>query len=340
MNLTKSAKTRFVAVATAATLLVLPLAACSSNSNSTPPGTGFADASGQSVDGGGGYFAPGREAMTDQLSNLNGSSITTGSIGIEAADPIKVADRVSEVVKSLDGAVESRNSTEFGDGNSSTVLSVWVPAKKYDEAFDQLGELGRVLSENRDSFDVSAQQDELSARIGALEEAVSRLTALAESTSEVSDLIAIESELSMRNSELEMLKSQYEATAESIDHSRIFVSLSTPVGNSAGPTTFWDGVLTGLASIVAAGAGLLVLLGILVPWIALIGIVVFVIVLARRSSKKRRAKKAERPEQAEPAQGAAGAAQPAKDAAPAAGAEAAPETAERPEPETPSAEQK
>lgn len=321
MKMTKSTKTRFVAVAATA-LLIAPLAACSASSPAMPPGTGFADGSGQFVEGGG-NFAPGREAVADQFANLNGSVIATGSIGIEAADPTKVADRVTEVVDGLGGAVEARNSSEFGDGTRNTVLSVWVPAKNYDEAFDQLGDLGQVVSENRNALDVTAQQADLSARIEALEEAVSRLRTLAEGTSNVSDLITIEGELSMRNTELQSLKAQYEATAESIDHSRIVVSLSTPVGNSAGPTTFWDGILTGLASIAAAGAGLLVLLGILVPWIALIGIVVFVIVLIRRSSKKRRAKKAAQPAQAE---------QPERDAAP--------ETAERPEPEAPSAEQK
>lgn len=348
MNLTESATNRFVAVAAAATLLVLPLAACSSSSNSTPPGGvdfGYVGGSGQYVEGGDGSFAPGREAMFDQLSNVNGSVISTGSINIEVADPLASSDRVAEVVEGLGGKVESRTSSDFGHGNVNAAVSVWVPAKKYNEAFDQLGGLGKILGENRNAVDVTSQQAELSARIGALEEAVARLKSLAETTNEVSDLIAIEGELSMRNSELESLKSQYEATAENVDHSRIFVSLSTPVGNSAGPTTFWDGVLTGLASIAAAGAGLLVLLGILLPWIILLGIVVFVIVLARRSSKKRRAKKVNQAEQAARAEQAERA---ASEAAPGAAAEAEPEaaldsavkTAERPEPKAPSAEQK
>lgn len=339
MNLSKSAKTRFVAAAAAA-LLIAPLAACSSGSGATPPAGvdfGYVGGSGQYAEGGGGYFAPGREAMTDQLSNMNGSVISTGSINIEVANPLASADRVAEVVDGLGGEVESRTSSDFGHGNVNAVVSVWVPAKKYNEAFDQLGELGKILGENRNALDVTSQQADLSARISALEEAVARLTTLAESTSDVSDLIAIEGELSMRNSELESLKSQYEATAENVDHSRIFVSLSTPVGNSAGPSTFWDGILTGLASIAAAGAGLLVLLGILVPWIALIGIVVFVIVLIRRSSKKRRAKKIEQAEQAEQA---AQVEQVAAEQAELLERDATQETAERPEPEAPSAEQK
>ncbi|QIK62567.1 DUF4349 domain-containing protein [Leucobacter viscericola] len=274
----------------AAALLIAPLSACAANPSSIGDTGGGRPASESTAESGAPLDAS--QKMTDSAPEAGQSVIQNGDLTIVVADPTKSADRVTAVAEKLGGYVESQTiSKASGSDPASASLSLRVPSAKVDEAFDALAEVGNVTSQNRSATDVTAQHVDLKARVAALEDSVTRLKELMSGAATTGELIEAETALSQRQQELDGLKAQLKALEDQVDEATIWVSLTTDSVIPGGPSNFWDGLLAGIASLGAAGAGALVVLGILLPWLVLGGIIaliVIAIVRSRRRAKTRR----------------------------------------------------
>jgi hypothetical protein len=275
--------------ALAAALLLVPLTACSAGmggASSSAPDIGYDTNSMEPmVDASGGFAEYDGSTMRDSAER---SIIRNGDISLQVDDPMDAAEQVSQVAEGLGGYVEAE-SLSNGDGVMSTgaYLTLRVPADKLDEAFTELGTVGTVLSQSRSAVDVTTQHVDLQARVKALEESVERLTELMAGSATTGDLLEAESALSQRQQELDGLRAQLEALEGQVDQATISVSLTTKSTLPGGPDNFWEGLVAGWESIAAAGAGALVLLGILLPWLVLAGVIALVIVLIVRSARRR-----------------------------------------------------
>lgn len=214
--------------------------------------------------------------------------ITTGSVSITSADPIGAATEATKLVSSADGRVDSRSEQPATDTLPARAsLVIRVPAEQLDAVLEKVKQLGTVNSVSLNASDVTQQKQDISARITALQTSVDRLLDLMGKAANTADLIAIESALSSRQAELDSLVTQRDYLDDQIDYSTIdveFVSEGTVAPGS--PDSFWDGIVAGWNSLVAFLAGFVVVLGVLIPWLALLGIlaaiVVAVIVRVRR----------------------------------------------------------
>ena len=136
-----------------------------------------------------------------------------------------------------------------------------IPADDFDAVLADLRGLGEVDSVQLDASDAQ-QQEDLDARIGALQASVDRLLALLAEATTTADLIAIESELSSRQAELDSLVAQRDSLADQVDFSTLTVELlSEGIAPDAGPDDFWSGLVTGWEALVSFLAGLLVVAG-------------------------------------------------------------------------------
>lgn len=307
------AKHTRVAVATAAVLLTVPLAACSmqNGSGSYVPA--------RSLDGGASDYSSVEAAQNDASNplapntgganmsreealasagqatsnNAKRSVITTGSVTIEVKDPQSAVEEATKVAESLGGRIEAQSLSNTGAGGAEGAsLTVRVPQDKLTEALDSLGGLGNVLDQSISADDVTAQHVDLQARVEALESSVARLTELMAGSATTSELIEAESALSARQAELDSLKAQLGMLEGQVDEATVWVSFTTPsAAIPGGPSNFWEGLLAGLSSLTAAGAGALVLLGILLPWLVIAAIITFAVILLVRAGKRRRAAK-------------------------------------------------
>lgn len=288
--------TRILATA-AAILLVAPLAACSSlggaqslndTMSSVPltPNTGGENMSREEA----------AVSATQAISNdAKRSIITTSSITVEVNDPRAAAEEATKVAVSLGGRIEAQELSNTGTGGpEGASLTVRVPQPKLTEALDSLGGLGNVLDQSITANDVTAQHVDLQARVEALESSVARLTELMTGSATTSELIEAESALSARQAELDSLKAQLKMLGGQVDEATIWVSFTTPsAAIPGGPSNFWEGLLAGLSSLATAGAGALVLLGILLPWLVIAVIITLAIILIVRGAKKRRSRRRE-----------------------------------------------
>ena len=144
----KTARNSRIAVFVAAALLTLPLAACSAQSSG-----GFSTRDGVALDSATVDMSLG--SAESQVSPIvapdaTRSVISTGDITVEVSDTRAAVDTATKLAESLGGFVESQSLGGPGSGSSdSASLTIRVPAQKFDQAFEALGELGTPFNENR-----------------------------------------------------------------------------------------------------------------------------------------------------------------------------------------------
>lgn len=202
-------------------------------------------------------------AMADDLGGFVESSYLTGTTGAEDA----TWNGDQEIVYDEDSYREP--------GGSVTLR---IPANRVDEAIAAIAEQGEVLGSWMDRYDVTAQTIDLRARVEAIQASVDRLTDLLAQAENVADLIAAESALTERQATLESYQGQLEALENQVAMSTLTVQfVPERVRVVAEPDGFWDGILGGWNALVATLNGLVIGLGFVLPWLAVIGVIGLVV---------------------------------------------------------------
>lgn len=172
-------------------------------------------------------------------------------------------------------------------------ITVRVPADKLPAALAGLSEIGEVTGSQVDRRDVTTEAVDLRARVASLEASVARLTDLMAQATSTADLIAAESALADRQSELESRRQQLTWLDSQVGMSTLTVTLTEPApAATADPAGFGDGLAAGWNGLVAALGGLIVGVGFLLPWVAVIAVVVVAGWAIRRGVRRRRAARA------------------------------------------------
>lgn len=270
----------------------LLLAGCSAGSGASevaPPAgpevvvPEFADGATTDEAGGGGDTASQADADRDV--------IVTGNVTVTADDPIAASREAADIVERAGGRIDGRSEYAPANGDAgSATLTLRIPADRLQDVLDDLAELGRADEISTSSTDVTVQTQDLDARISALRATIDRLTALLAQASTIEDLITLETRIGEKQAELESLEAQQRLLDDQVAMSTITLYLRS---ESAAPTPepgdFWSGLQTGWAAFVGFWSGLLVALGVLLPWIVVAGLGAAVVVLLVRRRRRRAA---------------------------------------------------
>jgi hypothetical protein len=292
---------RFLGTAAAA-LAVALLVGCSGSSG--------ADSGGADGGAGGGAAVPepaapgdpgGAPAVPDDT-DPDRQVVTTASASLAVEDPAESAQRVSELVESAGGRVDERTeqaaSGEDGVEGAVADLVVRVPAAALTGVLADLEDLGDVESVSVSRSDVTATAVDLDARISALQTSVARLQALMDDAATTEALLAAEEALSERQEQLESLQSQRALLADQVELSTLSVHLEPfGVAPAGGPEGFLDGLGTGWRALVSALGAAVVVLGVLLPWMAVAGLVAAGVLVPIRLARRRAAVEAPVPPQ-------------------------------------------
>jgi len=218
------------------------------------------------------------------------SVIETANLTITAADPVDAADEAERIVEAAGGRIDARSEAAPTDGDAgSASLTLRVPADRLSAVLDDLRGLGRADELSRNRSDVTVEVQDLDARISALRASTARLEALMAQATGIDDIVALEAQLSDRQGQLESLEAQQRALADQVSMSTISLWLrSDAQAPPTEPGSFVDGLVTGWNAFVAFFAGLLVALGVLLPWIVLAAAITAVILLVVRRRRSRR----------------------------------------------------
>ncbi|SOE02947.1 protein of unknown function [Blastococcus haudaquaticus] len=270
----------------AAALAVTVLVGCTGPSS---------DSSG--ADSGGSMVVPDRAAPGDPEaapddSDADRQVVTTATASLVVDDPADGAQQVSELVESVGGRVDERSEHAGSgeNGSASADLVVRVPSDELTVVLADLEGLGDVESVSVSRSDVTTTAVDLDARISALQSSVARLQALIDGATTTEDLLTAEGVLSERQQELESLQSQRALLADQVELSTLTVHLRPfGVAPAGGPDGFTDGLGTGWRALVSAVGTVVVVLGVLLPWLALGAVITAAVVLALRLVRRRAA---------------------------------------------------
>lgn len=238
-----------------------------------------ADSAG-TVDGAG---TPAQVVTTDR------QIVRTAYVAMQVDDVAKTAFAVHGLVAKQSGVISNEQTQASGDYTSS-MITAQIPSKNLDAFVTDVSKLGTVDSVTVTADDVTTQVVDLDARIKALQASIDRMTQLLAQAKQIDDLLAIETQLSTRQSELDSLTAQRKYLATQVAMSTATITLS-PV-STVEPVDA-PGFLTGLENGWAAFVSLVMIgvtaIGFLLPFllIALCVIAPVVVIVVRHSRKTR-----------------------------------------------------
>ena len=160
---------------------------------------------------------------------------------------------------------------DVGVDEARLVLS--VPAKALDDVLTQLSKIGSVSYRSSQSQDVTDSYIDTKARIQPMRDGIDRVRALLAKTTDLQQVITLESELSRRQADLDSLEQRLAKLDAMTTTSDVTVTLwtdaTTPVpaqdGIAGGLRTAWDSLLGSVTVILTGLAALLPWLVLLVP---------------------------------------------------------------------------
>jgi hypothetical protein len=249
---------------------MLALAGCSSGMSTTDM---VAPASGGSPDIG---------VVTEELALSDGGRatadreiITTGHATVTVDEPLDAAAEAARIVEAAGGRIDARSEYAPINGNAGTAsLTLRIPSDALTDVLEKLKALGAVQEVSLSDVDVTVETQDLDARVTALRASVDRLLALLATASDTETLIKLETAISERQGELESLESQQRYYADQVSMSTITLDLvSEYTAPAPEPDTFFSGLVAGWNALVAFFSGFIVVVGVLLPWLAVLAVI-------------------------------------------------------------------
>ena len=210
----------------------------------------------------------------DQLTaTLEASQIVkTGSIALEVTDLDKAVSQAQSTIEGMGGNVSQSSSSGEKDSAVATVV-YRVPVARWDDALAAIRALGnRVISEQTNSTDATAQVIDLDARISNLQATESALQSIMARASAIPDVLAVEQQLSSTEGQIEELSAQQALLKNQAAMSTLTVSFSTPAEtDTTQAAQGWDlgtQIDQAVATLVHIGQGLVTI----VVWAVIVGL--------------------------------------------------------------------
>jgi len=155
--------------------------------------------------------------------------IRTGQLGIEVRDYAGAVKRAEALAERLGGYVADSQTTRGALDRRYGTLTVRVPADQFKATLAELRELGKVLSENITTQDVTKAYTDIETRLRVKHETAARLRdILRDRTARLSDVLEVERELTRVTEESEALEGERRFYDQQIALSSIAVNLSEP----------------------------------------------------------------------------------------------------------------
>ena len=212
--------------------------------------------------------------------------ITTGSVDVTVDDPRDVATQFSAWVEGASGRVDGRTESKDDEGRASASLTVRVPSGQVSKALTQLATYGDVGTVDVQNNDVTAQGQDLDARIKALEISIERLEKILAEADSSNEVVTAEGALTQRQEQLESLQAQRKSLSNQVALSTLHVELNQKgSASSVSPGGFQGGLTKGWDALVDTVNGIVSLAGVLAPWLAVALVVWLLWKVARRVSR-------------------------------------------------------
>lgn len=210
----------------------------------------------------------------------------TARISITVTQVDAAAAQLRQLAIAMGGLVTSENLvTNPGEAKDQPVstMVISVPADKLDSTLDQLRSVGSITNRVISSEDVTTQVADVDARIKTLDASIARLRELSEKAGSIRELTELEAELTSRASERDSLTAQQKVLAGRVAQSPITITLSTPAQvEPPQPDGFLGGLIAGWNALVTSSGVLMMVVGAVLPFAALAGLLATPFLIWRR----------------------------------------------------------
>lgn len=276
---------RITGIAALAALTVSLLAGCTSGGSSGGSGGSVASGGGSSGE------APARDQAGDAagkgkaVTGADRSVVRTGSLDLTAKDPVQAAANITRIVIGGGGRIE--NVVEQPTQDASSSLTARIPSEVFDRTLAAIRREGTVRNVSVRAADVSSRVTNYAVRIGSLRTSIQRLQALLAKASTTTDLVQIESTLTSRETDLEQLLAEQKGLEDQVSYGTLAITVQEPsLARNPAPSNFFTGFLAGFNALVEVGAGLVVGLGVVLPWLLALGALGGLVLLGVRSVQR------------------------------------------------------
>lgn len=244
---------------------------------------------------------------TTQALPQNRKWVITMNLTAETGDLDGALEAVMAQVNEMEGYVESQSVSGGSAGSGRhryANLTIRVPADRVDSFVEEVSGLTNLVSSSRNVQDITLTYSDTEGRVTALKTEETRLLELMEQAETMSDLLEIEARLTEVRYQLENYASTLRLYDNQVDYATVSLYITevekyTPVEEPG----FWQKIKSGLAdSLVNLGEAIVNFISWVIidlPYLALIGLLVWLVTaMTKRSIRKRKAKKAaQKPEE-------------------------------------------
>jgi hypothetical protein len=281
------------------------LAACSQQTHGASAANDLGSASAGSVGGGAAALPPATGAPEPVKGAASGGSATgtgfdatnlplggasvirTADLTVATTDVGMKADRARRIATDVGGSVDGDDRTS--GTHATATMTLRVPPASLSDVLTNLAALGKEQSRHQTSRDVTTEVADVDSRVRSAAAAIAQLRDLYNKATRVSDIIAIETELAQRESDLESLQSQQRALAGQVGMATVTLYLITPpvaVRHHSTHKGFVGGLLSGWHGFTRGATVLVTGIGAALPFLFVLAAVgsVWLVVRRRRGS--------------------------------------------------------
>jgi hypothetical protein len=153
--------------------------------------------------------------------------IYTVTMTIEAKDVVGAIDNISSSAAGCGGYVSRMSDQEEGREATSSI-TVRIPPEKLKEFMEHVGAMGRLLSREMSTDDVTAQYSDVQAKLINAEAQEAQLLEIMKQAVKIDDILKVRSELNQQEQEIEQLKGQIRLMDNQVGFSTVTINIQQP----------------------------------------------------------------------------------------------------------------
>jgi hypothetical protein len=231
------------------------------------------------------------------LTPANQSIIYTAAITIRASNVAATAKRITGIAEAAGGYISAENAGSASPGGTGKTIGITlkIPVPAYPAVLAQLSSpaLGKQLSMNQHTTDVTQQVANVNSLVTSQQDAIDALEGLLRHAASVADLLQVQQQISTDETNLNSLLAQQRALNGETSYATVTMTLVSPHHAAAAhkPTrhSFLTGLLAGWRSLRHAAGWVATGLGAALPFLVLILVPAAAGYAGRRRYLRRRA---------------------------------------------------
>lgn len=218
--------------------------------------------------------------------------VRTGSMNLETENYDITEKKITETLNKHSGYIENSSSSVNSSGKKQGVMTIKVPADKYDVLLSEITTFGKVVSMNTKATDITEEYIDLEARQKTQKELEQRLLKLlSEKTARLTDVVEVEEKLASVRKNIESIDGRLRYLKSQTSYSTLTISIFEPslLETSSGGGFFYEigqGIKKGIRGFTEILSGIIMLIIALLPVIIIIITIYLIIRRIIRKKKK------------------------------------------------------